>query len=202
MVMGQSVADFFKDREEYLKRPPVTTIGGVMDHRDLYTEGIICCIYITETDQYIYKDENDNEYFLTDGEKLSEMEMWQIMDTLIRNKKFSSNVRDIVRKKKAEREVREEKRENIKKHAIPYFMKEKPLLCKKAPIELVLREFISYWYGWEGWRGIIVPEIVEAYVENFLVLGLDLDKVKNTEDILEAFEKKIRKDGGVAEISS
>ena len=81
MLIGQSVGEFFKDREEYLKRPTIANWGGDVDHREIYTEGSPQFV-ITES-YYFFKDEEDNEYSFPKGEDdISEKEMWQKFDKM------------------------------------------------------------------------------------------------------------------------
>lgn len=198
MLMGQSVEEFFKDREEYLKRPTIASIGNA-DPREWYTEGIPQ--FVKTENYYFFKDEEDNEYsFPKEEEDISEKEMWQKFDEMKANGDPGNNVKDIIIEIKRKREESRKRTKEILKHVAPFFIEEKPFLVKKAPIELVLSEFVSYWYRHTGCRGIINKEKVKNYIEDYLTTPsiLELD---STEKTIEQFEKKIRKDGGVVEIS-
>ncbi len=201
MLIDKSLKEFFKDREDYLKRPSLCHLGGSdLDVRNYYSiDSSDCIIY---DDKYYFKDKNNNEYHFISAEKLSEKEMWEMFDKLVLNNHINCNVRDILIQKQKEREEAKKRRKAVLKHVTPFFLEDKPSLVKKAPIELVLYEFVSYWYGYTGCRGIINRNKTTEYINLFLTKVNNDANISDIRDILEKFEKQIREDNGVVEISS
>ncbi len=205
MVMGQTVAEFFKDREDYLKRPPISSIGKETDHRDWYLCGIghPICILNRDTGQYFFKDEKDDEYCIYKKDVSNEKELWEKFDEMIENEASHTNVRAIIVQKKKERKERAERRERALKNPSGYFLKDNPEVIGQyengeMEIDYILYNFISYWYGLTGCRGIINTEKVFAYISDFLRKN---KRLFNFRKLLKKFEQQIIKDGGVVKIS-
>ncbi len=205
MIMGQTVTEFFKDREEYLKRPPISSIGKETDHRDCYlcSIGHPVCILNRDTGQYFFKDEKDDEYCIYKKDVSNEKELWKKFDKMVEDGADHVNVRAIIIQKKKDRKKRKERRERALKNPSGYFLKDKPEAVEQyendlMELDYILYNFVSYWYGLTGCRGIINTEKVFEYISKFLEKNRKLSNLRN---ILKRFEKEIIKDGGVVKIS-
>jgi len=204
--MKQTVAEFFKDREEYLKVPGRAILKGTgadsFDRiRKIYTKKRPC--FLECPSMYVYKDEKDHEYTLRKNESknnISEVDAWKIIQKRKGDSNYYQDVGKIITELNKEKKQREDRRERAVKNPSGYFLKDNPEAIEQygdIETDYILYNFISYWYRLTGCRGIINTERVFEYISNFS----RKNRSSNLKMTLKKFETHIREDGGVVKIS-